>query len=56
MRIFFVFINFRKKLMKRQSTFGGTNNLRTINIPVFKFPPYYSGHRSVIISYFAEGN
>ena len=42
--------------MKRQSTFGGTNNLRVIDIPVFKFLLKNCSHHSVIISYFAEGN
>jgi hypothetical protein len=55
-RIFFVFINSRKKLMKRKSTFGGTNNLRVIKIPAFNFLPKNCGHHSVIISYFAKGN
>jgi hypothetical protein len=55
-RIFFVFINFQKKLIKPQSTLGGTKNLSVTNIPVFKFLPKNCGHQIVIISYFAEGN
>jgi hypothetical protein len=55
-RIFFVVINFRKKLMKPQSTFGGAKNLTVANIALSEFLPKNSGHHLVILSYFAEGN
>jgi hypothetical protein len=55
-RIFFVIINFRKKLMIPQSTFGGIKNLTVANTPLSEFLPENSGHDIVIISYFAEGN
>jgi hypothetical protein len=55
-RIFFVFINFRKKLMKPQSTFGGIKNLTVAKIALSEFLAKNGGHHIVIISYSAEGN
>ena len=55
-RIVFVIINFRKKLMIPISTFGGTKNLTVPNIAFSEFLSKNSGHRLAIISYLAEGN
>ena len=53
-RIFFVLINFQKKLMKKQSTFGGINILRDqcsgINVSTQEL-----GYHAEIMSYIAEG-
>jgi hypothetical protein len=53
---FFVIINFRKKLMIRQSTFGGIKNVMVANMALSEFLPENSGHHTVILSYVAEGN
>jgi len=55
-RIFFVIINFRKKLMIPQSTFGEIKNLTVANIPLSEFLSNNCGHDIVIISYFAESD
>ena len=55
-KIFFVIINFRKKLMKARSTFGGIKNLTLADIALSEFLPNNSGQHIAILSYFAEGN
>ena len=53
-RIFF-FINFRKKLMKRKSTLGGTKIFKGDLYPgVFMLLPKNDGHDIVIINKFTE--
>jgi hypothetical protein len=54
--IFFAITNFRKKLMIRQSTFGGIRNSTVADIPLSAFLPEKGGHHIVTISYLAKGN